>query len=222
MDSREILKELNSIDYSEKELKDLEHEAMKEKNRVSVELYKIKNDVILRKVTLLELEKKVKVQLSSDEEIKYKIIVLQGYLEKDVHIRYAGGLGTPAIVYLGVFVTDRRVLIYNLSDFYKLMEGEYIKDIGSLKGFLDAWEEYGTIGLKFNDGSEFMLRPVGEYNTKLFLEIIRYLKEESNSNFQDFKRSKMGIVGWVLFIILFILMFSVAFGAIKEALNKIP
>jgi len=32
----------------------------------------------------------------------------------------------------------------------------------------------------------------------------------------------MGIVGWVLFIILFILMFSVAFGAIKEALNKIP
>lgn len=222
MDSREILKELNSIDYSEEELKDLEHEAMKEKNRVSVELYKIKNDVILRKVTLLELEKKVKARLSSDEEIKYKIIVLQSYLEKGVHFKMAVDFGAAPIIYLGLFVTNKRVFIFKLSHYYKLMEGDYVGVIEDLESFTDLWKQCNTIGLKFSEYDEFMFRPIGKYNTKMFLEIIRYLRSISNSEFKDYKKPKLGVFGWLLVIILAITFFSLAVNVIKEALNKIP
>ena len=85
MENKDLLKLLNSINYSDDEIIELENISLEKENTIGEDLYKIKNDKVLKKISFLELENLVISKLSKDEKIKYRIIALQSYFDKDIH-----------------------------------------------------------------------------------------------------------------------------------------
>lgn len=197
MNDRELLKILNSISYSEEEIKDLENRAIEAKNSIGEDLYYVKNDKVLRKITFIELEGKVKSLLKENEEIKYKMIALQSYRQKEVFVKNIGDFGAAPTVYLGLFVTDIRIFVFKMDYKYNLLVEVYVKEISDIESFIDLWEKCSSIGFSFNRGIDILARPYGEENEKIFIEMIRYLKEKTNAEFKPYKNVKLG---WFLII----------------------
>lgn len=220
MDDRELLKILNSIEYKEEELIELEHKAIEIKNTIGEDLYKVKNDKVLRKIAFMELEQKVKSQLHEGEEIKYKMIVLQSYMEKEIYAVYSGPWGAQVATYIGLWITNNRIFIYKLNHFYTILE-EYKNDIVNIMSFTDLWEKCDTIGLKFNDNREILPRPFGKESKDNFLEIIKYLKEKTNAQFKGYKEEKLPKIFWVLVIIAIVGFMGIAWDMIMSMLDVI-
>ncbi|WP_238884123.1 hypothetical protein [Clostridium sp. YIM B02551] len=201
MNDRELLKILNSISYSEEEIKDLENRAIKAKNSIGEDLYYVKNDKVLRKIAVIELEEKVKSLLKDNEEIKYKMIALQSYRQKEIFRTDIGTMGGRPTVYLGLFVTDTRIFVFKMDSTYNLLEEVYVNEISNIKCFFDLWEKCASIGFSFNVGMDILARPYGEENEKIFIEMIKYLKEKTNAEFKPYKSEKPGIFLMIVFIL---------------------
>ena len=166
MNDREILELLNSVEYSEKEIKKLEEKAIGRSYSIGEELYKIKNDKVLRNIAFIELERKVKSYLEKDESIKYKMMALQSYLEKKIFARYVGDWGGKIAIYIGMFVTSKRIFVFKLDHFYEVLE-EYSNDINNLESFTDLWEKCDTISLNFKDGKNLLPIPYQKQNKEI-------------------------------------------------------
>lgn len=188
MNDRELLELLNLNYYLDEEIEDLEYKAIESKETIGENIYKVKNDRVLRKIAYIELEQIVKSKLGKTEIIKYKMIALQSYMQDKL---YVGGFMVPnPIVYLGLFVTDERIFLFKLDLYYNILE-ECIYEINDLVGLVDAWERYKTIGLKFDKINIVKPSPYGEENEKIFLEIIRYLRDEKGIAIEKYNKPKM-------------------------------
>ena len=179
MDEREVLKLLNKIDYSEEEISDLEKKSIESKNQYAEDLYKVKNEEIVRKLTFSHLNKLAKVNLNKDEVIEYRGIFFQSLLDKKVR-RYPIVIGFETPVYFGIFITNKRVFLYKLSGSYNIIEYEYINDIENIRYIVDGREDCDTFRLIFKDRVKIDLRPYNKENNELLLEIIKYLNIEKN------------------------------------------
>ena len=215
MENKDLLKLLNSINYSDDEIIELENISLEKENTIGEDLYKIKNDKVLKKISFLELENLVISKLSKDEKIKYRIIALQSYFDKEIHQIWVGTMGGDPTIYLGIFITNYRVFIYKMGHTYNLLEEEYSNEIQNIECLIDMWNQCETIGIKFKDGKEFYPRPFGNKTQQLFLDIIKYLKAEKFINIIDYKEKKMSLlskIGFALFcIFFFLLVISVTF-----------
>lgn len=224
MNDREILELLNSVEYSEEEIKKLEEKAISRSNSIGEDLYKIKNDKVLRNIAFIELERKVKSYLEKDENIKYKMMVLQSYLEKKIFARYVGDWGGKVAIYIGLFVTDKRIFVFRLDHFYDVLE-EYSNDIDNLESFTDLWKKCDTISLNFKDGKNVFPRPFEKENKEIFLDMIKYLRERTNSPFVEIKRPKVGIIFWIMAVLAIGAFIGIGIDALKlfmESLRNIP
>ena len=218
MEDKDLLKLLNSIDYSDDEIIDLENLSLEKENTIGEDFYKIKNDKVLRKITFLELENLVISKLSKDDKIKYRIIALQSYFEKDVYRNWVGAMGGEPPIYLGIFITDYKIFIFKMSRTYNLLEDGYSNEIENIECLIDMWNQCETVGIKFNDGKEFYPRPFGNKTQQLFLNITKYLKDEKAIKIIDYKEKKMSLlskIGITLFYIFFMLLvISVTFNSL--------
>ncbi|WP_238884125.1 hypothetical protein [Clostridium sp. YIM B02551] len=208
MNDRNLLELLNINYYSEEEIKDLEYKAIEAKETIGESLYKIKNDRVLRKIAYIELEQIVKSKLRNTEIIKYKMIALQSYMQDRQYDR-AGGPMAAQIKYLGLLITDVRIFIFKLDLYYNILE-ECIYEINDLVGLVDAWEKYKTIGLKFDEINIVKPSPYGEESEKIFLEIIRYLRDEKGITIEEYNKprmSKSGRIAFIIFMIIFLACF---------------
>lgn len=224
MNDREILEILNSVEYSEEEIQELEEKAMDRNNSVGENLYKIKNDKVLRNIAFIELERKVKIYLEKDESIKYKIMVLQSYLEKKKFARYVGDWGGKVAIYIGLFVTNKRIFVFKLDHFYDVLE-EYSNDINNLESFTDLWEKCDTISLNFKDGKNVFPRPFEKENKEIFLDMIKYLRERTSSPFEELKRPRVGIFLWIMAVLALAAFIGIGIDAVKlfmESLKNMP
>jgi hypothetical protein len=224
MNDREILELLNSVEYSEEEIKNLEEKAIGRSNSIGEDLYKIKNDKVLRSIAFIELERKVKSYLEKDENIRYKMMVLQSYLEKTIFARYVGDWGGKVAVYMGLFVTNKRIFVFRLDHFYEVLE-EYNNDINNLESFTDLWVKCDTISLNFKDGKNVFPRPFEKENKEIFLDMIKYLRERTNSPFVEIKRPKVGIFFLIMIVIAIGAFIGIGIDAFKlfmESLRNIP
>ena len=219
MNDRELLKILNSISYSEEEIKDLESRAIEAKNSIGEDLYYVKNDKVLRKIAFIELEEKVKSLLRDNEEIKYKMIALQSYRQKEIFRTDIGGWGGRTTVYLGLFVTDTRIFVFKMDSTYNLLEEVYVKEISDIESFIDLWEKCSSIGFRFSRGMDILARPYGEENEKIFIEMIRYLKEKTNAEFKPYKGEKIGLFLIIMGLIAAGAMIGFVINNIKIALG---
>ncbi|MBL4933477.1 hypothetical protein [Clostridium paridis] len=201
MNDRELLKILNSISYSEEEIKDLENRAIEAKNSIGEDLYYVKNDKVLRKIAFIELEEKVKSLLKDNEEIKYKMIVLKSYRQKEIFRTDIGFNGGRTTIYLGLFVTDTRIFVFKMDSIYNLLEEVCVNEISNIKSFIDLWEKCSSIGFRFDGGIDILARPYGEENEKIFIEMIKYLKEKTNAEFKPYKGQRPGIFLMIVFIL---------------------
>lgn len=179
MDDREVLKLLNKIDYSEEEISELEKKSIESKNQYAEDLYKVKNEEIVRKIAFSHLNKLAKVNLNNDETIEYRGIFFLSLLDKKVR-RYPIVPGFVTPVYFGIFITNKRVFGYKLSGSYDIIEYEYINDIENIKYIVDWREDCDTFRLIFKDRVKIDLRPFNKENSKLLLEIIKYLNIEKS------------------------------------------
>lgn len=189
MDNKELLKNLNYINYSEEELSELERSSLDSKNKFAEDVYKVKNEEIVRKIAFSELSKKAKSNLDKDETIKYKGIFLVSLLEKNLRSFQTIMPGFELPVYFGLFITDRRIFIYKLTGRYKVIEYEEIQSLENLKYINDEMEEIKTITLAFKDRMKLDIRPINEANKKLLLEIVKYLVEERKAEVK-YEKSK--------------------------------
>lgn len=189
MDNKELLKNLNYINYSEEELSELERSSLDSKNKFAEDVYKVKNEEIVRKIAFSELSKKAKSNLDKDEAIKYKGIFLVSLLEKNLRSFQTIMPGFELPVYFGLFITDRRIFIYKLTGRYKVIEYEEIQSLENLKYINDEMEEIKTITLAFKDRMKLDIRPINEANKKLLLEIVKYLVEERKAEVK-YEKSK--------------------------------
>lgn len=224
MNDREALELLNSVEYSEEEIKKLEEKAISRSNSIGEDLYKIKNDKVLRNIAFIELERKVKGYLEKDENIKYKMMVLQSYLEKKIFARYVGDWGGKVAIYMGLFVTNKRIFVFRLDHFYEVLE-EYSNDINNLESFTDLWKKCDTISLNFKDGKNVFPRPFEKENKEIFLDMIRHLRERTNSPFVEIKRPKVGIIFWIMVVLAIGAFIGIGIDAFKlfmESLRNIP
>ena len=135
MEDKDLLKNLNYINYSEEELSELERASLDSKNEYTQKVYKEKNEEIVRKIAFSELNKKAKRNLERDEVIKYKGIFLVSLLEKNIRSFQTIMPGFELPVYFGLFVTEKRIFIYKLTGRYKIIEYEEIQNIENLKLF---------------------------------------------------------------------------------------
>lgn len=209
LEDKDLLKLLNLIDYSNDEIIELENISLEKENTIGEDLYKIKNDKVLKKIAFLELENIVTSKLTKDEKIKYKIIALQSYFDKDVHRIWVGTMGAEPPIYLGIFITNYRIFIYKMGRTYNLLEEEYSNEIENIDCLIDIWNQYETIGIRFKDGKEFYPRPFGNKTQQLFLDIIKYFKDEKSIKILDYKEKKLSLltkIGLTLFYIFFILL----------------
>ncbi|MDD7795875.1 hypothetical protein [Clostridium sp. 'White wine YQ'] len=219
MNDRELLKILNSISYSEEEINDLENKAIEAKNSIGEDLYYVKNDKVLRKITFIELERKVKSLLKDNEEIKYKMIALQSYRQKEIFITDIGGMGARNTIYLGLFVTDIRIFVFKMDSTYNLLEEVYVKEISDIESFIDLWEKCSSIGFKFNVGIDIIARPYGEENEKILIEMIKYLREKTNAEFKPYKDEKIGLFLIIMGLIAVGAMLGIIIDNIKVVLD---
>ena len=226
MSDKEILGILNSINYDSEELEELEKNSLLEGDSIGESLYKVQNDKVLKDIAFFTLEQKVKSLLNKDEEIKYKTIVLQSYLEKEIFLRDIGAFGAKSAVYIGLFITDKRLFSFRMDTIYNVLD-EYSNGLSNLKSLSDLWSECETIGFKFNDDKEILPRPFGKENKELFLTIIKYLKEKQNLEFEKYKGPKKNTVYWifvgmgVLAGIVMITIFGETIKSIIEALKNL-
>lgn len=224
MNDREVLELLNSVEYSEEEIKKLEEKAISRSNSIGEHLYKIKNDKVLRSIAFIELERKVKSYLEKDENIKYKMMVLQSYLEKKIFARYVGDWGGKVAIYMGLFVTNKRIFVFRLDHFYEVLE-EYSNDINNLESFTDLWKKCDTISLNFKGGKNVFPRPFEKENKEIFLDMIKYLRERTNSPFEGIKRPKFGMFLWIMAVLAIGAFIGIGIDAFKlfmESLRNIP
>ncbi len=224
MNDRDILEVLNSIEYNEEEIRELEKKAIERDNSVGEELYKIKNDNVLRHIAFIELEGKIKSYLEKDEIIKYKMTLLQSYLEKKIFATYVGASGGKVAIYIGLFVTNKRIFVFKMDHFYDILE-EYINEINNLESFTDLWEKCDTISLNFKDGKEIYPRAFGKENKEIFLDMIKYLRERTNSPFEKQKEQKIGIFLWIMAVLGIAGFIGIAIEAVKlfmESLRNMP
>ena len=180
MEDKDLLKNLNYINYSEEELSELERASLDSKNEYAEKVYKVKNEEIVRKIAFSELNKKAKRNLERDEVIKYKGIFLVSLLEKNIRSFQTIMPGFELPVYFGLFVTEKRIFIYKLTGRYKVIEYEEIQNIENLKYINDEREEIKTITLAFKDRMKIDLRGFNKENEELLLTIMNYLIEEKN------------------------------------------
>ncbi|QLY79431.1 hypothetical protein [Clostridium intestinale] len=224
MNDREALELLNSVEYSEEEIKKLEEKAISRSNSIGEDLYKIKNDRVLRNIAFIELERKIKSYLEKDENIKYKMMVLQSYLEKKIFARYVGDWGGKVAIYMGLLVTNKRIFVFRLDHFYEVLE-EYSNDINNLESFTDLWKKCDTISLNFKDGKNVFPRPFEKENKEIFLDMIRYLRESTNAPFVEIKRPKVGVIFWIMAVLALAAFIGIGIDAFKlfmESLRNIP
>ncbi|WP_238881792.1 hypothetical protein [Clostridium sp. YIM B02551] len=215
MDDRELLKLLNTIEYSEEEINAIEESALEAPNCVGEDLYNVKNDKILRKVAFMRLEGKVKESLLEDEKIEYKMIMLQSNYEKEIFRIYAASdWGIPR-VYIALFITNKRIFAYKMSKLYEVLE-EYCNEIKNLKHLIDLWEKCDTITFEFNDEFAISARAYGEDNRRIFMEAIKYLNESKGIKIDEFRQPKASIISWVLYIILFAILIGTVIFNIKD------
>ena len=226
MNDKEILSILNSIEYKEDEINEIERLSELEGPSIGEELYNVQNDKILKDITFSSLEKKVKGSLRANEEIKYKMIVLQSFLEKGIFVRDIGAFGAKSAVYIALFVTDKRVFSFRMDTIYNVLE-EYSNDLINITGLSDLWNECETIGIKFNDDKELLPRPFGEENKELFLKLIKYLKENQGLEFEKYKGEKKTLGYWIyvsiaiLLVIVMLERFIWTIQFVIEALKKL-
>ncbi|WP_300385858.1 hypothetical protein [Clostridium sp.] len=230
MDDREVLKLLNKIDYSEEELSELEKKSIESKNQYAEDIFKVKNEEIVRKLAFSHLNKLAKVNLNNDETIEYRGIFFLSLLDKKV-IRYPIAPGFVAPVYFGIFITNKRVFGYKLSGRYNIIEYEYINDIENIKYIVDGREECNTFRLIFKDRVKIDLRPFNKENSELLLEIIKYLnieksieirKEKIKDNFMYlgsgwsllFLGSIYGVIIAIFILLFFIYLFNSYFNIV--------
>jgi hypothetical protein len=206
MENKDLLKLLNSIDYSDNEIIELENISLEKENTIGEDLYKIKNDKVLKKIAFLELENLVISKLSKDDKIKYKIIALQSYFEKDVHRVWAGAMGGDPTIYLEIFITNYRIFIYKMGRTYNLLEEGYSDEIENIECLIDMWNQCETISIKFKDGKEFSPRPFGDKTQQLFLDIIKYLKDEKSIKIIECQKKKLSSFEKILLFLLYLLI----------------
>ena len=206
MENKDLLKLLNSIDYSDNEIIELENISLEKENTIGEDLYKIKNDKVLKKIAFLELDNLVISKLSKDDKIKYKIIALQSYFEKDVHRVWAGAMGGDPTIYLGIFITNYRIFIYKMGRTYNLLEEGYSDEIENIECLIDMWNQCETISIKFKDGKEFSPRPFGDKTQQLFLDIIKYLKDEKSIKIIECQKKKLSSFEKILLFLLYLLI----------------
>lgn len=214
MENKDLLKLLNSIEYSDDEIIALENISLDKENTIGQDFYKIKNDKVLKKIAFLELESLVISKLSKDDRIKYKIISLQSYFEKDVHRIWAGAMGGDPTIYLGIFITNYKIFIYKMGRTYNLLEDGYSNEIENIECLIDMWNQCETIGIKFKDGKEFSPRPFGDKTQQLFLDIIKYLKDEKSINIIDYKKSELSSFEKILLFLFYLLLLSIPISLI--------
>ncbi|MDV4150223.1 hypothetical protein R0131_05165 [Clostridium sp. AL.422] len=214
MENKDLLRLLNSIDYSNDEIKELENISLEKENTIGEDFYKIKNDKVLKKIAFLELENIVISKLSKGEKIKYKIIALQSYFEKDVHRVWAGAWGAEPIIYLGIFITDYRIFIYKMGRTYNLLEEGYSNEIENIESLIDMWNQCETIGIKFKDGKEFYPRPFGNKTEQLFLDAIKYFKDEKSIKIIDHKKRKLSSFEKFLLFFMYLLLLIIPLSLI--------
>lgn len=225
MNDREVLKLLNKIDYSEEEISELEKKSIESKNQYAEDLYKIKNEEIVRKLVFSHLNKLAKVNLNKDETIEYRGIFFQSFLNKKITM-YPTVYGFLSPVYFGIFITNKRVFLYKLSGSYTIIEYEYINDIENIKYIIDGREDCDTFRLIFKDKVKIDLRPFNKENNELLLEIVKYLnieksieirKEKIKSNLIYLSINWMGIIPGpkytvilAIFILVFIILYAIS------------
>lgn len=180
MSEKELLKNLNYIDYSEEELKLIEKESLDSKNEYAEKVYKLQNEKVLRKIAFSELNKKVKLNLKGSESLIYKGIFLVSMLEKNMKNFQFIAPGFEIPIYFGLFVSNERIFIYKLTGRYKIIDVEKIQNIKDLKYINDERVNINTLTLVFKDRMKVDLRAINEENNRLLDEIIKYLNEEKN------------------------------------------
>ncbi len=180
MSEKELLKNLNYIDYSEDELNLIEKDSLDSKNEYAEKVYKLQNEEILRKVAFSELYKKAKLNLKHNEMLIYKGIFLVSMLEKNMRNFEFISPGFEIPVYFGVFISNERIFIYKLTGRYKIIDVEKIQNIRDLKYINDERTNINTLTLVFKDRMKVDLRAINEENNRLLDEIIKYLNEEKN------------------------------------------
>lgn len=214
MENKDLLKLLNSIEYSDDEIIELQNISLEKENTIGEDLYKIKNDKVLRKITFLELENLVLSKLSKDDKIKYKIIATQSYFNENIQRVSLGLMFPEPIIYLGIFITDYKIFIFKMGHTYTLIEDGYSSEIDNIECIIDMWNKCETIGIRFKDGKEFYPRPVGNKSKQLFLDIIKYLKAKKSLNIIDYKKSKSYSVEKSFTIFIYILLLMIALSLI--------
>ena len=222
MNDKEILDLLNSLDYDSNEIEELEKEALIQSPSIGESLYQIQNDKVLKDIAFITLEEKVKSLLNKDEEIKYKLILLQSYLENEIIMKDIGAFGGKLAVYIGIFITNKRIFSFRMDSIYNLLD-EYSNDLSNLISFSDLWNEYETIGLKFSDDKEILPRPFGKENKELFLDMIKYLNENLNLEFKEYKEPKKSFGFWLLAtfgIVALTFIINILIETIKFILNS--
>lgn len=178
MPEKELLKNLNYIDYSDDELKLIEKESLDSKNEYAEKVYKLQNEKVLRKVAFSELNKRVKLNLKNNERLIYKGIFLVSMLEKNMRNFQVIAPGFEIPIYFGLFVSNERIFIYKLTGRYKIIDVEKIQNIKELKYINDERVNINTLTLVFKDRMKVDLRGINEENNRLLDEIIKYLSEE--------------------------------------------
>ncbi|MDU5106773.1 hypothetical protein [Clostridium sp.] len=180
MSEKELLKNLNYIDYSEDELKLIERESLDSKNEYAENVYKLQNEVILRKIAFSELNKRAKLNLNNNENLIYKGIFLVSMLEKNMKNFQVIVPGFEIPIYFGIFISNERIFIYKLTGRYKIIDVEKIQNIKDLKYINDERVNINTLTLVFKNRMNVDLRPINEENNRLLDEIIKYLNEEKS------------------------------------------
>lgn len=197
MSEKELLKNLNYIDYSDDELSLIEKESLDSKNKYAEKVYRLQNENILRKISFSELNKKAKANLKYNERLIYKGIFLVSMLEKNMRNFQVIMPGYEFPIYFGLFLSNERIFIYKLTGRYKIIDEEKIKNIKDLKCINDDRLNINTLTLVFKDRIKIDLRPINEENNRLLDEIIKYLKEEKSIEikYEKDKRSLFYING---------------------------
>lgn len=187
MKEKDLLKMLNYIDYKDDELSELEEKSLNSRNKYAENLYMVKNEGVLRKISFIKLKKIVECKITKDEEIKYQGIFFNSLLRKNVH-RYPMSPGLIAPIYFGVFVTDKRMFFYKLSIKYDIIDDtEYINDIENIDYIKNSSEFSNTFEIAFKDERKMQLRFFNEENENLLKSLINYLDKEKNVLIYDEK-----------------------------------
>jgi hypothetical protein len=197
---KKLLGHLNSLQYSDKEIEEMERQASKQE--IDMDEYFIRNASLKKKLAVETLKKSIETKLEQDEVIERSLIVNSGIYQ----IPSIATWGASIHYYLTL--TNKRLFVVGLDFDYKYVDS-YVKCFEEINGIVEEDKNSNLYGIRYGIAmSETTITLSSREEKDSIKELIEILKGKGikKIRYKDTNSEKTVMIIGIVLIVFFLLI----------------